>query len=68
MPVQVHALFFSWFVSDTNNIYTYVVPGTGIEPVRPLSGSGGFSSHCGFHRQPFAVCALDYAFTLALKR
>jgi len=45
-----------------------MVPGTGIEPVRPLSGSGGFSSHCGFYRQPLAVCALDYAFTLALKR
>ena len=44
-----------------------MVPGTGIEPVRCLSASGGFSSHCGFHRQPEAVCALDYAFTLACR-
>ncbi len=28
-----------------------LVLGTGIEPVRPNYGSGGFSSHYGFHRQ-----------------
>ena len=32
---------------------------------RPCSG-GGFSSHYGFHRQLFAVRALDFAFTMAL--
>jgi len=32
---------------------------------RPCSG-GGFSSHHGFHRQLFAVRALDFAFTLAI--
>ncbi len=30
--------------------------------------SGGFSSHCDFHRQPFqVVCALDYVLTLIQK-
>jgi hypothetical protein len=42
-----------------------MVPGTGIEPVRWFYPSDGFSSHYGFRRQPAAVRALDYAFTIA---
>ena len=37
-------------------------------PYAPFQESGGFSSHRGFHRQQLAVCALDYAFTVALPR
>ena len=40
-----------------------LVLGTGIEPVHPKGER--FSSHYGFHRQPVAVRALDYALAVA---